>query len=133
MAAMLIRFEPGDEVIIPSFTFVSTANAFIIGATVVFTDSGKLLPNNKVSTLETLINERTRAIVMVPNAGIACDMDTVMYLAQKYGLYVVEDSAHSIDSWYQERYLGGIGHLDTFSFHETENINSGAGYRFKFR
>jgi dTDP-4-amino-4,6-dideoxygalactose transaminase len=86
-----------------------------------------------VSTLETLINGRTRAIVMVTNAGTACDMETEMYLTQKYGLYVVEDSAHSIDSWYQERYLGGIRHLDTFSFHETENINSGEGYRFKFR
>ncbi len=128
MAAMLIDCKPGDEVIIPSYTFVSTANSFIInGAKVVFADSGPLVPNLDVSTLEPLVTQNTRAIIPVHYGGIACDMDPIMELAGRYGLYVIEDAAQAIDSSYKGNYLGGIGHLGAFSFHETKNINAGEG------
>jgi len=128
MASLLIGLNPGDEVIIPSYTFVSTANAFILhGAKVIFADSGKISPHLDIQAIEPLINDRTRAIVPVHYAGIACDMDPLLKLAQKYNLYIIEDAAQSIDSKYRERYLGSIGHLGTFSFHETKNVNAGEG------
>ena len=128
MAAILCKIEPEDEVIVPSFTFVSTANAFILrGAKIVFVDSGKLNPNLDVNQLEKLITPKTKAIVVVHYAGVACDMDHIMTLAQKYGLLVIEDAAHSIDAFYKGRKLGTIGHLAAFSFHETKNIMSGEG------
>lgn len=128
MAAILINIKEGDEVIVPSYTFVSTANAFVLrGAKIVFADSLKDNPNIDSDKIEALITERTRAIVPVHYAGIACDMEKIMSLAEKYNLYVVEDAAHAIDSYYKNRPLGGIGHLATFSFHETKNINSGEG------
>lgn len=128
MAAILIQIEPGDEVIIPSYTFVSTANPFILrGAKVVFTDSCAHGPNLDVDKLETLITDRTRAIVPVHYAGVAVDMDSLMRLAEKYNIYVIEDAAHAVDSFYKGKPLGGIGHLASFSFHETKNIISGEG------
>lgn len=128
MAALLINVQPGDEVIIPSYTFVSTANAFALrGAKIVFADSTGLNPNIDVSTLESLITSKTKAIVPVHYAGIACDMDAVMAMANKYSLWVVEDAAQAIDSFYFKRPLGSIGHLAAFSFHETKNIISGEG------
>jgi len=128
LAALLIDIQPGDEVILPSFTFVSTANAFVLrGAKLVFVDSCNDNPNMNVDDIEPLINERTKAIVPVHYAGIACDMDRVMALANKHGLYVIEDAAQAIESYYKGRPLGGIGHLGAFSFHETKNIISGEG------
>jgi dTDP-4-amino-4,6-dideoxygalactose transaminase len=128
MAALLIDIKPGDEVIIPSFTFVSTANPFILrGAKVVFADSLPDHPNMDTSKLEELITPRTKAIVPIHYAGIACDMDEIMALARKYNLYVIEDAAQAIDGYYKGKPLGSIGHLGAFSFHETKNIISGEG------
>jgi dTDP-4-amino-4,6-dideoxygalactose transaminase len=128
MSALLLNIGPGDEVIMPSFTFVSTANAFVLrGARIVFTDSHSLEPNLDVEAIELLITARTRAIVVVHYAGMACDMDPIMELARKHKLYVVEDAAQAIDSYYNGRPLGGIGHLAAFSFHETKNIQCGEG------
>jgi dTDP-4-amino-4,6-dideoxygalactose transaminase len=128
MCAILLNIKEGDEVIMPSFTFVSTSNAFVLrGARIVFADSGAENPNLDVNRIEPLINERTRAIVVVHYAGIACDMDPVMRLAEKYNLWVVEDAAQAIDSFYKGRPLGSIGHLSAFSFHETKNIQCGEG------
>ncbi|MFO7615416.1 MAG: dTDP-4-amino-4,6-dideoxygalactose transaminase [Bacteroidales bacterium] len=128
MAAILTRIGPGDEVIIPSFTFVSTANAFVLrGAKIVFADSGPLNPNIDTDKLEELITPRTRAIALVHYAGIACDMDRIMELARRHNLFVIEDAAHSIDSFHRGKALGSIGHFGTFSYHETKNIMSGEG------
>lgn len=128
MAAILLDIQPGDEVILPSYTFVSTANAFILkGAKLVFADSSSENPNIDASLLESLVTSRTKAIVVVHYAGMACDMDEVMTLADKHQLFVVEDAAQAIDSFYKGRPLGGIGHLSAFSFHETKNIISGEG------
>ncbi|HUB59378.1 MAG TPA: dTDP-4-amino-4,6-dideoxygalactose transaminase [Puia sp.] len=128
MCALLLNIGPGDEVIMPSFTFVSTANAFVLrGARIVFADSRPLDPNMDPAAIESLITARTRAIVVVHYAGMACDMDPIMELAGKHGLYVVEDAAQAIDSCYKGRPLGGIGHLAAFSFHETKNIQCGEG------
>jgi len=128
MAAILINIQPGDEVIMPSFTFVSTANAFILrGAKIVFADSCNNNPNIDADKIESLINEKTKAIVPVHYAGVACDMDKIMLLANKYNLFVVEDAAQAIDSLYKGKPLGSIGHLSAFSFHETKNISSGEG------
>jgi len=128
MAALLTGIGPGDEIIMPSYTFVSTANAFVLrGARIVFADSGADNPNLDVATLEPLITPRTRAIVPVHYAGVACDMDGIMALARKYNLFVIEDAAQAIDSFYRGRPLGGIGHLAAFSFHETKNIMAGEG------
>jgi dTDP-4-amino-4,6-dideoxygalactose transaminase len=128
MAAILIDIQPGDEVIIPSYTFVSTANAFVLrGAKIVFADSMDNNPNLNVSELEALITEKTKAIVPVHYAGVACDMDAIMALANKYNLFVVEDAAQAIDSFYNDKPLGSVGHLSAFSFHETKNIISGEG------
>ena len=128
MCAMLCGLKPGDEVIVPSYTFVSTAIAFLReGAKVVFADSSAESPNVSVHQIEPLINEHTRVIVVVHYAGVACDMDAIMALAEKHNLLVVEDAAHAVDSFYKGRPLGSIGHLAAFSFHETKNINCGEG------
>lgn len=126
MCAMLCGLHPGDEVIVPSYTFVSTALAFIREeAKVVFVDSMSNNPNIDVTQIERLITPKTKVIVPVHYAGIACDMEPIMKLAEKYGLIVVEDAAQAIDSYYRDRPLGSIGHLAAFSFHETKNITSG--------
>jgi dTDP-4-amino-4,6-dideoxygalactose transaminase len=128
MAAILIDTQPGDEIIIPSYTFVSTANAFVLrGATIVFADSSKENPNIDASQIEKLITPRTKAIVVVHYAGIACDMEAVMSLASTYNLFVVEDAAQGIDSYFEHKPLGSIGHLGCFSFHETKNVIAGEG------
>lgn len=128
MCAMLCELKPGDEVIVPSYTFVSTAIAFLReGAKVVFADSGTANPNVTAENIAPLINERTRVIAVVHYAGVACDMDSIMALAEQHHLLVVEDAAHSVDSFYKGRPLGSIGHLAAFSFHETKNISSGEG------
>ena len=128
MCAMLCNLKPGDEVIVPSYTFVSTALAFLReGAKVVFADSSAENPNMEVEHIEPLINEKTKVIAVVHYAGVACDMDAIMALAEKHNLLVVEDAAHCIDSFYKGRPLGSIGHLGAFSFHETKNISSGEG------
>jgi dTDP-4-amino-4,6-dideoxygalactose transaminase len=133
MAAILINIKEGDEVIMPSYTFVSTANAFVLrGAKIIFADSNKDNPNIDVNSIEALITPKTKAIIPVHYAGIACDMDAIMDLANKYNLYVIEDAAQAIDSYYTgkdgiKKALGSIGHLAAFSFHETKNIISGEG------
>lgn len=128
MCAMLCDLEPNDEVIIPSYTFVSTALAFLrVGAKVVFADSCTESPNVEAINIAPLITKNTKVIVVVHYAGVACDMDPIMALAEKYNLLVVEDAAHSIDSFYKGKPLGTIGHLAAFSFHETKNISSGEG------
>nr|WP_040400654.1 dTDP-4-amino-4,6-dideoxygalactose transaminase [Cecembia lonarensis] len=128
MCALLIECGPEDEIIVPSYTFVSTALAFVRqGAKIVFADSEKFHPNVDVNKLEALITPRTKAIVVVHYAGVAVDMDEVMRLSQKYNLVVIEDAAQAIDSYYKGKPLGSIGHLATFSFHETKNVISGEG------
>ena len=128
MAAILLRIKPGDEVIIPSFTFVSTALAFNReGAEIVFADSRSDHPGIYEEQVESLITPKTRAIVVVHYAGVACDMDLIMSLADKYNLFVIEDAAHAIDSYFRCKPLGSIGHLGCFSFHETKNIHCGEG------
>lgn len=132
MCAMLCDLKPGDEVIIPSYTFVSTALAFLReGAKVVFADSMKRNPNLDAEAIEALITPRTKVIVPVHYAGVACDMDAIMAIANRHNLLVVEDAAQAIDSYYtsnithQTMPLGSIGHLSAFSFHETKNITAG--------
>ena len=128
MAAILAEVGPGDEVIVPSFTFVSSALAFVRqGARIVFADSQPDHPNLDLAAVEALITPRTRVLVIVHYAGVACDMDRAMALAEKHHLMVVEDAAQAIDATYKGRPLGGIGHLGCFSFHETKNIISGEG------
>ncbi|NOR87167.1 MAG: dTDP-4-amino-4,6-dideoxygalactose transaminase, partial [Bacteroidales bacterium] len=133
MAAILANIKEGDEVIVPSFTFVSTALAFVRqGAKIIFADSYKEQPNIDADKIELLITEKTKAIVPVHYAGVACDMDKIMELAEKYNLLVIEDAAQAIDSFYTgkngvKKALGSIGHMATFSFHETKNIISGEG------
>lgn len=133
MAAILCGVGPGDEVIIPSYTFVSTALAFVRqGAKIVFADSRPDEPNIDASKIEALVSPRTKAIVPVHYAGVACDMDAIMDIAKRHNLIVVEDAAQAIDSYYTgrdgvKRPLGSIGHIGCFSFHETKNIISGEG------
>jgi dTDP-4-amino-4,6-dideoxygalactose transaminase len=133
MASILIDSGPGDEIIIPSYTFVSSANPFILrGAKVLFADSSLESPNVDVLSIERLITPKTKAIVVVHYAGIACDMDAIMSIASKYNLYVIEDAAQSIDNFFIDKSgnkipLGSIGHMSAFSFHETKNIISGEG------
>ena len=133
MAAILINIQEGDEVIMPSYTFVSTANAFVLrGAKIIFADSREDHPGIDEEAIEALITPKTKAIVPVHYAGVACDMDKIMDLAQKYHLFVIEDAAQGIDSFYTgkdgvRKPLGSIGHLAAFSFHETKNIISGEG------
>ncbi len=128
MIAILLDIKPGDEVIAPAYTFVSTVNAFVLrGARIVFADSNAENPNVDVSRLESLITPNTKAIVTMHYAGIACDMDVVMELANRHGIAVVEDAAQAVDAYYKGRPLGTIGHLAAFSFHETKNIIAGEG------
>ena len=128
MCAMLCDLKAGDEVIVPSYTFVSTALAFLReGAKVVFADSSAENPNMEAEQIEPLITPKTKVIAVVHYAGVACDMDAIMALAEKHNLLVVEDAAHCVDSFYKGKPLGGIGHLGAFSFHETKNISSGEG------
>ncbi len=128
MAAILLDIKPGDEVIMPSFTFVSTANAFVLrGAKIVFADCKKENPNLDETKLEDLITPKTKAIVVVHYGGIACEMDNIVSIAGKHDLFVVEDAAQAIESFYKGRPLGSIGHLAAFSFHETKNVISGEG------
>jgi dTDP-4-amino-4,6-dideoxygalactose transaminase len=128
MAAILLDLKPGDEIIMPSFTFVSTANAFVLrGAVPVFVDIRADTLNIDEKLIEAAITPRTRAICVVHNAGVACEMDTIMDIAQRHGLKVVEDAAQGIFSTYKGRPLGSIGDLAALSFHETKNVISGEG------
>ena len=128
MASILIDIKDGDEVILPSFTFVSTANAFLIrGAKLIFADSSLNHPNIDVNKISSLISDKTKAIVVVHYAGNACDMDEVMKIANEHNIFVIEDAAQSIDGFYKGKPLGSIGHISAFSFHETKNIISGEG------
>ena len=128
MCAILLNIKEGDEVIMPSYTFVSTANAFVLrGAKIVFADSKKDNPNIDETKIESLITNKTKAIVVVHYAGVACEMDEIMRIADKHNLFVVEDAAQAIDSYYKDKPLGGIGHFGTFSFHETKNLQCGEG------
>lgn len=128
MAALLLDIQPGDEVIMPSYTFVSTANAFVLrGARIVFADSYPDNPNIDPARLPALITKKAKAIVVVHYAGIACDMDAILEIASEYGLFVVEDAAQAIDSFYKGKPLGSFGQFGAFSFHETKNIISGEG------
>lgn len=128
MSAILLDIRPGDEVIVPSFTFVSSANAFALrGAKIIFADSRSDNPNIDPIQLEALITSRTKAIVVVHYGGVACDMDPIMALADQHGIAVVEDAAQGIESYYKGKPLGSIGQLAAFSFHETKNVISGEG------
>lgn len=128
MAAILLDIQPGDEVIAPSYTFVSTVNAFALrGANILFADSYQEHPNIDPVQIKKLITHKTKAIVVVHYAGIACDMDAIMDIANQYDVPVVEDAAQAIDGYYKGKPLGSIGTFGTFSFHETKNIISGEG------
>ncbi len=128
MTAILMDIKPGDEVIVPSYTFVSTALAYVRqGAKIIFADSRIDHPGIDESRLEELVTSKTKAIVVVHYAGVACDMDKVMQIAERHNLFVVEDAAQAIDSYYKNKPLGSIGHFGCFSFHETKNIQCGEG------
>lgn len=128
MAAILADIQPGDEVIMPSYTFVSTANAFVLrGGVPVFVDIRADTLNIDESKIEAAITPKTRAIVPVHYAGVACEMDTIMSIANKHGLIVIEDAAQGMSSEYKGRQLGSIGHFGCYSFHETKNVISGEG------
>lgn len=126
LAAILIDIVPGDEVIMPSYTFVSTANAFVLrGAKVVFVDVRKDTMNIDESKIEAAITDKTKAIVVVHYAGVACEMDTIMKIADTNNIFVIEDAAQGMMSKYKGKHLGCIGHLAAYSFHETKNYTSG--------
>lgn len=128
MSAILLDIKPGDEVIVPAFTFVSSANAFALrGAKIVFADSEPNNPNVSVAEIEALISPRTKAIVVVHYAGVACDMDPILALAARHEVPVVEDAAQAVDSYYKGQPLGGLGVMGAFSFHETKNVIAGEG------
>jgi dTDP-4-amino-4,6-dideoxygalactose transaminase len=128
MAALLLDIQPGDEIIMPSYTFVSTANAFVLrGGVPVFVDIREDTLNLDERLIEAAITPRTRAIVPVHYAGVACEMDTIMAIARRHGLKVVEDAAQGVMASYKGRPLGGIGDLGAYSFHETKNVISGEG------
>lgn len=128
MAALLLNIEPGDEIIMPSYTFVSTANAFVLrGAIPVFVDIREDTLNIDERLIEEAITPRTKAIVPVHYAGVSCEMDSIMELSKKYNLMVVEDAAQGVMSKYKGKALGSIGDLGAFSFHETKNVISGEG------
>ncbi|MGV2963551.1 dTDP-4-amino-4,6-dideoxygalactose transaminase [Paenibacillus sp. AGC30] len=128
MAAILADIKEGDEVILPSYTFVSTANAFALrGANIVFVDIRPDTMNIDETLIEAAITTRTKAIVPVHYAGVSCEMDTIMEIAKKYNLLVIEDAAQGVMSRYKGRYLGSIGHMGCYSFHETKNYNCGEG------
>ncbi len=128
MAALLLDLQPGDEVIMPSYTFVSTANAFVLrGAVPVFVDIREDTLNLDEELIEAAITDKTRAIAVVHYAGVACEMDAIMAIAERHGLYVIEDAAQGVMSAYRDKPLGSIGHLAAFSFHETKNVIAGEG------
>ncbi len=134
MSAILINIQEGDEVIVPSFAFVSTANAFVLrGAKIVFADSSPAHPNIDSNSIESLITPKTKAIIVLHYGGVACEMDKITSLANHYSLhyghqiFVIEDAAHSIGATYRNKPLGGIGNLSAISFHETKNIQAGEG------
>ena len=128
MAAILAEIQPGDEVIMPSYTFVSTANAFVLrGGVPVFVDIRADTLNLDENLIQAAITPRTKAIVPVHYAGVACEMDTIMAIAQRHNLLVIEDAAQGVMSSYKGRPLGAIGHMGTYSFHETKNVISGEG------
>ncbi|WP_020526342.1 dTDP-4-amino-4,6-dideoxygalactose transaminase [Flexithrix dorotheae] len=128
MAALLLDIKPGDEVIVPSFTFVSTANAFALrGATIRFVDSEPERPHLDASKIESLIGEKTRAIVPVHYGGTSCNMEEILWLSEKHDLSVIEDAAQAINGFWKEKPLGSLGQLAAFSFHETKNVMSGEG------
>lgn len=128
MMAILADIAPGDEVIMPSYTFVSTANAFVLrGGVPIFVDVREDTLNLDETKVEAAITERTRAIVAVHYAGVACDMDALSGIAERHGLLLLEDAAQAFLSTYKGRPLGGLGHMAAFSFHETKNVISGEG------
>jgi dTDP-4-amino-4,6-dideoxygalactose transaminase len=133
MAAILLDIKSGDEVIMPAYTFVSTSNAFVLrGAKIVFADSSKDNPNIDLENIESLINSKTKAIIVVHYGGYACDMEKLLALKEKYNLFLVEDAAQAIDNYYifkdgTKKALGSFGDLASFSFHETKNIIAGEG------
>ena len=128
MATLLVDLKPGDEVIMPSYTFVSTANAVVLrGAVPVFVDIREDTLNLDEKLVEQAITGKTRVIMPVHYAGVACEMDTIMKIAQSRGLWVIEDAAQGIMSRYKGKRLGGIGHFGAYSFHETKNVISGEG------
>jgi dTDP-4-amino-4,6-dideoxygalactose transaminase len=128
MAALLAEIKAGDEVILPSYTFVSTANAFVLrGAKVIFSDSLPEHPNMDHTKIEALITNKTKVIAPIHYGGVACEMDYINDLAKKYNLIVIEDAAQAMDSFYKGKPLGAIGDFGAFSFHETKNINCGEG------
>lgn len=128
MVALLLDLNDGDEVIMPSYTFVSTTSPFILrGAKIVFADSLNSHPNIDLDNVENLITERTKVLLVMHYGGVSVDMDKAIEICQKYNLILVEDTAHSIDSYYKEKPLGSFGDFATFSFHETKNISSGEG------
>lgn len=128
MSAVLMRFEPGDEVIVPSYTFVSSASAFKLhGASIVFADSYSEFPNIDPKAIRSAITEKTKAIVIVHYAGVSCDMDEIKSICEEFDLFLVEDAAQAVDCYYKGRPLGTFGDFATFSFHETKNIQCGEG------
>ena len=128
MAALLIDIKPGDEVIMPSFTFVSTANAFVLrGAKIVFVDIRPDTMNIDENLIEDAITDKTKAIVPVHYAGVSCEMDKIMEIAQKHNLKVIEDAAQGVMAKYKDKYLGTIGDIGCYSFHETKNYSMGEG------
>jgi dTDP-4-amino-4,6-dideoxygalactose transaminase len=128
LAALLADINEGDEVILPSYTFVSTANAFVLrGAKIVYCDIREDNLNIDENKIEDLITEKTKAISPVHYAGVACEMDTIMHIAKKHNLIVVEDAAQGVDAKYKDKYLGTIGDFGCYSFHETKNFSSGEG------
>ena len=128
MSALLLNINSGDEVIMPSYTFVSSANAFILrGAKIIFVDSRSDHPGMDEAKIENLITKRTKAILVVHYAGVACDMDKLLKIAHNHNLYIIEDAAQCIDSYFKGRPLGSIGDMGCFSFHETKNIQCGEG------
>ena len=134
MAAYLCDIHPGDEVIMPSYTFVSTANAFVLqGAKIVFVDIRPDTMNIDETKIEAAVTEKTKAIVPVHYAGVACEMDTILAIAKKYGLKVVEDAAQGVNAWYKGRALGTIGDFGCYSFHETKNYTMGEGGALLFQ
>ena len=128
MAALLLRIEPGDEIIMPSYTFVSTANAFVLrGAKIVFTDIRPDIMNIDENLIESAITEKTKAIVPVHYAGVGCEMDKICSIAKKYNLFVVEDAAQAVTAYYKDQALGTFGEFGCYSFHETKNYSMGEG------
>lgn len=128
MCAILLDIQQGDEVIMPSFNFVSAANAFVLrGAKVVFVDVDPKTMNISAACLKAAISTKTKAIVVVHYGGVACDMDAIMYIAKQENIAVVEDAAHAVGAYYKNKHLGTIGDLGTLSFHDTKNIHCGEG------